>query len=260
MNTQITCRIASEKDASSIVKMFVSDGNPYNWSVEKWVHYYRDYPLRTPYGVIAEDLNTVVGFTGMLPVKINQFNVMQILHTYVHKKYRNLKVITSIYELVDQMCVDQKVDFICGFPNRRFAEVEKLAFGRQIVGSLEFVNLKEIDTSDYSGRYRFCHNNEWYQWKFGKDKDIYIKDYYKDERVYHQLLKTKGDFVICADDHGYSFLNCWQPSRYQSNKAEAWCQIFVVKILNHCVPNEILNIDNWYIEMGDSDAFEYENL
>jgi hypothetical protein len=244
-------RLANKNDAKNIVSLFTSEGNPYHWTLSKWNHYYMNYPEGKPVSVVALD-NGVIGHYGMLPVRINQYNAMLGVHAFVKKEYRGSGVIFNLMYLVNKYCSDNGIDFICGFNNHNFAKICKSILKWNIAGYLLFDDVSYFDNQNYQDRYRFIYSQKWYQWKFGSLKPFYTKEYIKDGKRLTQLLKTNRTNIINDS------INLWNPERYTLTEPDKWNQPFLIKVINNKIDKNVLDIRNWYIEMGDSDTFEYE--
>ena len=256
----IIYRIATDKDIDQLVELFSSDGNPHNWSHKKFHHYYSEYPEGIPISVVADDSGKIVGHFGIFPGQVGSFTVMTSHAAYVNVKYRNTKVIAGILKKIDQICIDLKKDFIWAPANLRFTPVLAAYFNWKTIGYVSFVNVKQYEIEKYTNRYQFSYSDKWYQWKFGEKRDIYLQDYKKDNTTYHQLLKTANTNTVIARDHGLPHLNCWVPTEYSKEKSNGWIQPISIKIINSDIPKDVLDINNWFLEMGDSDAFEWRKI
>jgi len=69
----IIFRIATEKDIHGIVSLFSQEGNAYNWSEERYKHFYQDYPLEGVVSFVAEFKDIIIGHYGILPVVIGNY-------------------------------------------------------------------------------------------------------------------------------------------------------------------------------------------
>ena len=232
-------------------------GNPFNWSLRKWQYYYEDYPDKA-YSVIAESDGRILGHFGFHSVQFGEFNAMLPNAAIIHPSTRNLTILSKILELVDYVCQKEKVDFIWAPANPGFTAVLNKFFKWIKIGYVQFVDVESLDLRDFEDRRRFHYSEDWYQWKFGGKKDTYIQDFEFNDIVHHQLLKSEGKKkLISAKELGYDKLNCWAPSGYSKEQPEGWAQPISVKALNPNLPESILDINNWFLEMGDSDAFEW---
>jgi len=256
----IKYRFSTEKDTDKIVELLSSNGNSFNWSYRKYHYYYSEYPEGKPISIVADDYGKIVGHFGIFPVKVGDLNVMTGHAAYVDVKYRNIKVISGIFKKIDQVCIDLNIDVLWGAANHEFAPVLTGLFYWVTIGYVSFENVKKYEIEKYADRYKFIYSNKWYQWKFSEIKDLYVQDYKKDRTTYHQLLKTMTTKTLIAQDYGFPHFNCWAPKGYSKEKFEGWSQPICIKILNSNVSNDILDIKNWFIEMGDYDAFEWMKI
>jgi hypothetical protein len=158
-----------------------------------------------------------------------------------------------------QFANKNKIDFICGFANNNFTQVLTVLLGWKLVGYLYFDSNELINFKDIHKPYQFNYSDNWYLWKFGSLKSEYLKKYIKNGETFHQLLKIRTPNVIEAKKYGISKINFWNPAKNSQKKLSDsdWTQPFTIKILNPLVSQDILDIKNWHIDMGDSDTFEY---
>lgn len=257
----IEYRKAEVGDSEGIVKLFSEDGNPYNWDLKRWNHYYRDYPEGTPIAFVAVSEHKVIGHYGMLPVKIGSFRAMLGLHALVSKQKRGMEVIGRLLKCCDEWCITHKIDLICAFSNPNFSLVTTRFFGWKEIGNLEFVDCEKIDYRSYMARLRFTYSEKWQDWRFGEKKECFISRYSKDGKDTYQILKNFSKENLKSDDFSVEVLQCWHPTSYHKKRIKGqFTQPFCVKVYNADVSNEVLDINNWFIEMGDSDTFVYSPL
>ncbi|MCP4265422.1 MAG: hypothetical protein GY777_07590 [Candidatus Brocadiaceae bacterium] len=252
----IQYRYSDKEDAEKIVALLSEEGNRYNWSLGRWKHYYLDYPEGKPIEVIAVDNNRVIGHYGLLPVRINQFQAMLGVHAYISAPRRNLNIISNLLKLVDHTAQDCGANFVCAFANPEFTQIITRIFGWQNLGYVSFESANEIELELYQKRYRFCYSKDWYQWKLKTLKTNYIQNYQKDGVCYNQLLKTREIKKLTAKEVGHDQLHCWHPKGYSKEKPFGWSQPFSIKCFTQELPVGLKDIHNWYLEMGDNEAFE----
>ena len=153
-----------------------------------------------------------------------------------------------LLEKVDDFVSADK--FIIGFTNNNFAQVLNRFFGWDILGFLNFSNEASFDDQWRENKNCFVYSSEWYQWKFGENKNYYLQQYEKDGKTYNQLLKT-----LPTTRSFFKQINCWNPYKNTETHYKKWFQPITIK---GCLSLS-RNISDWYIEMGDSDTFEYQN-
>lgn len=256
---KLQIREALDSDITGVVALFCEEGgNPYNWSVAKWRHYYRDYPEGKALSLVVSIKDRIVGHYGMVPVQIGGYIAMLGLHAYVAADQRGLTVISALLKEVDSYCSKHGIALICGFANPRFSIVKTRIFKWNIVCWLGFQ--KEIEEKDLDAarrkRFRFNYSQKWFNWRFGQLQNQYLSRYSGTlETVQKQLLKTTATTSMedIAGAEG------WSPSStYQSDKEGQFCQPFSIRIYDKQLLEEgILDHNNWAIEMGDSDTFQY---
>jgi len=248
MNNLI-CVKAKKSDAESIVNLFTESGsNPYKWNISKWEKYYRMYPEGKPTSFVVKKKDVVIGHYGILPVKINNIHGYLGVHAYVSINSRGLEVIKMLLEKIDELISENK--FIVGFANNNFAQVLKRFFGWDILGYLTFSNEVGFDEKWRENKNCFVYSSAWYKWKFGEKRNYFNQQYVKDGKKYNQLLKT-----FPTTKTFFEKINCWNPSKSTETNHKIWSQPIAIK----GSPSLSRNISDWYIEMGDSDTFEYQN-
>jgi GNAT superfamily N-acetyltransferase len=258
-NTKPVVRVTQAKDVEGIVSLFCETGtNPYNWSVEKWTHYYEDYPDGQPISLVAVINDQVVGHYGMLPVRIGQLSAMLGLHAYVARQQRGLTVISALMKEVDRRCQALGVALICGFANPKFSFVKSTIFKWQIPCWLGFQRgLSSVDIeAGRNKKFSFQYTPKWYEWRFGEKRDQYISKYVDGNGIIHrQLLKVSAETALIQGEE----IEAWTPnSTYQTNQQDQFCQPFSIKVFDQrLISEDVLNHANWSIEMGDSDTFQY---
>lgn len=256
---KLEVRETLESDVEGVISLFCENGeNPYNWSIEKWKHYYLYYPEGEPISFVATIRGKIIGHYGMLPVRIGRHCAMMGLHAYIAADQRGLAVISALMKEVDLKCKKREIALICGFANPNFSIVKTTIFKWKIVCWLGFQ--KGIDNSSMvaarSKKYYFSYSPRWYSWRFGALQNEYVSRYIDPQGNMHkQLLKTTKN--TCLDKIAES--EGWSPiSTYPKNRVGQLCQPFSIKVFDEHLINEgILNHNNWKIEMGDSDTFHY---
>lgn len=256
---KIGVREALDSDVDAIVALFCeAGGNPYNWSRAKWNHYYRDYPDGTPISLVATMNGRVVGHYGIQPIKIGKMPAMLGLHAYVASSLRGLTIISALMKEVDRICLSCGAQLICGFANLKFSLIKSTIFKWKTPCWLGFQSgySEEDVASKRSRKFYFNYSDDWLAWRFGEKKDSYISIYFDSENNRHnQLLKFCDDKLRFESKD----LELWSPrSTYSTKQPDKFCQPFSIKVYNSELINEgILSCENWNIDMGDSDTFQY---
>lgn len=253
----ITCRLAGAIDAPGIVALFSRDGNPFRWSLDKWRHYYADYPEGAALGVVALDEGgQVVGHNGMQPVQVGPYRAMRGMHTYVAEECRDLTVISAVMDRSAEVCAEAGFDFMFGFSNDAFARVSTTLLGWRTLGYLRFVEAEVVDLVRFRHRLRPAYSEAWSRWKFGSARGPFIKSYTREGRTYNQLLHSGGLDEIRASDLQMDRIQYWSPDHYSRTRPDAWCQGVQIRSLRKDLDESVFDIHNWMLEMGDSDTFE----
>ncbi len=253
--------LESEEEATQVVELFSENNNLYNWSLEKWKHFYQNYPEGKPVSFIAVEKGNIVGHYGLLPVVIGGFSSYLGLHAYVATAFRpnGLFVLANIFNKIDSYCQNKGVRFICSFPNPRFSTIITKIFNWKEIINLFFDTAKKYNfNSMKSKKFFFQYSSEWYNWRFGENKSFYISKYYHSCRSRFQILKSNYE-CINSLNLGLPCLEFWNPDKYSCNRKDQFTQPFSVKIYDQKF-DKIFNIDKWFIEMGDSDTFVYNPI
>jgi len=258
----ITFRIATEKDILGIVDLFSQEGNAYNWSEERYKHFYQDYPLEGVVSFVAEFKDIIIGHYGILPVVIGNYNALFGVHAFINQKYRNLKVIRGLFQSLDNWCKDHQIDFICAVPNPDFSLVKSKFFGWKEIFNLGFMTKECFSFSEYHNRELFINYSEdMLLWRFGKVQDVYISKYFREGSWSYQVLYANDDVGLTyANSFGVADFQYWHPDAYFLERKKEFTQPFSIKIFNLEHEEFLTNPNNWFIQMGDSDAFVYTPL
>lgn len=257
-------RDALESDIESIVALFTEDGrNPYGWCPDKWNHYYQDYPEGKPIALIAELNGIVVGHYGILPIQIGNLPAMLGMHAYVLNKYRGLTVISALMQEVDKRCKEQGVAIICGFANPKFSLIQKTFYKWKTPFWLGFKSgLTISDIRRKTASFFFNYSSQWFKWRFGEDLDYYVSLYTDTQgNTKRQLLKIQRGGESLSPETLASYEG-WSPALvFSKQQRDQFCQPFSLKIYDPSLLDEgILEPENWFVEMGDSDTFQYTPL
>ncbi|WP_322003675.1 hypothetical protein [Marinobacter alexandrii] len=255
-------RRATAADNEGIVTLFQEGGNPHNWSSAKWEHYYRDYPEGPTISFVAESGHGIIGHYGLFPVTIGSYQVYMGAHAYVSESVRGLAVISSLMKSLDEFCVAEQIPFIVGFANQRFTTVKTKLFKWKTPLYASFVSTGKFDPGRFQGRpFQFHYSSDWVTWRFGKSGTPVISKYQKQdgEEPVYQLLFTERK--VEARDFDIGEFECWSPEDYSSEPSAVFAQPFSVKIYDKQWSGpDLLDPENWFIQMGDSDTFVFKAI
>jgi len=256
----LAIRQATTADAANIASLFIENGNPYNWTADKWLHYYRDYTEGDAVALIAEVDGKVVGHYGMFPVKLGFYPAFLGMHAYVAEDYRGLSIISPLMREVDRYVKISGAKIICGFANPEFSLIKKTFFKWKILLWLGFkASLEQDDLVHEYAKFYFSYSNNWFRWRFGEEKNAYVSRYVGgDGKSRIQCLKAfPGKPLIPSS----KLVHCegWSPKLYFNKKPErVFAQPFSIKIYdNSLIEKGVYDPSNWFLEMGDSDTFQY---
>lgn len=258
-SNKIVVRDTLETDIEGVVALFCEGGgNPYNWSISKWKHYYHDYPDGKPISLVAEWEGRIVGHYGMLPVRIGLWPAMLGLHAYVASDRRGLAVLSALMRAVDERCQVERVAMICGFANPKFTFIQNRVFKWLTPLWLGFK--KDLGAEDIGDReshpFYFKYSPAWATWRFGFKRATYISRYTDASGCERkQALKT-SESTTAQDLNG---CEGWSPRLiFAVQQPNQFCQPFSIKVYDKGLLNKgVLDFHNWFVEMGDSDTFQY---
>ncbi len=254
-------RPAFQSDARAVVDLLSDNGRSLYWKLEtQWDYFYRDYPEGRPLSLIAEIDGKIIGHYGLLPVKLGKWPAMLGLHAYIAKPYRGLTVLSMLMEEVDRHSVAAGAKAICGFANPHFSLIKKTFFKWKVPFWLGFKSfMTEEDLSRQSAPFYFSYSDAWFDWRFGARQDFYISRYVAaDCIVRKQLLKIPPSGIypsqtILSGCEGWSKYFC-----FNKQQKDQFCQPFSVKAYDQeLIDYGIYEAENWFVEMGDSDTFQY---
>jgi hypothetical protein len=255
-------RRATAADKDGIVRLFQEGGNLHNWSSEKWEHYYRDYPEGSTISFVAESDHQIIGHYGLFPITIGIYQVYMGAHAYVSESVRGLAVISSLMKSLDEFCVAEQIPFIVGFANQRFTTVKTKLFKWKTPLYASFVSTGKFDPDAFQNRpFQFHYSSDWAKWRFGQDGTAIMSKFQKQdgEEPVYQLLYTERK--VEARDFGIAEFECWSPEGYRSEPGADFAQPFSVKIYDkQWSGSNLLDPENWFIQMGNSDTFVFKAI
>jgi hypothetical protein len=251
------------EDAEDIVNLFSGEENLHRWTLQKWRHYYQNYPEGETVFFVAESEQGIIGHYSLFPLVICGEKVYMGAHAYVKETVRGLAVISQLMKSLDEFCVAHNIPFIVGFANQKFTTVKTKLFKWVTPFYASFVTTTRFDPLVFKERsLRFQYSDEWQQWRFGDIAGPVVSQYRKTgcEMPTYQLLYSQVS--VAASDYGLSEFECWKPDGYQRcPDGESFSQPFSLKIYDrHWVGPDLLNPENWFIQMGDSDTFLFEGI
>jgi L-amino acid N-acyltransferase YncA len=252
-------RPATDEDAGGVVELYKKAWTGRQvWTAEKWRSYYAQYPEGLPCILVAEDYTgALVGHLSLLPTRLSTgHKVMMQSHVIVDPNYRDGSVLDKMLDAAKDWASQHEVELIIAYTAYRFSRVLQRLYGWKTIGHLSFVNCAEIDSAHYADRIRFVYGDDWYGWRFGSLDDAYVFDYEHARVQNKQLWKTRTATHISAAALGAAALNCWHPDHYTQEKPPEWSVSLMVFPLVD-VDSKTFNINNWYIEIGDSDIHRH---
>ena len=149
---KLEIRRGTSEDMEEIVSLFSEDGNPHAWSVQKWQHYYEDYPEGQTVVFVAESAEGIIGHYGLFPVIIGGQKVYMGAHAYVTESARGLAVISRLMKALDEFCIDNGIPFIVGFANQKFTTVKSKLFKWKTPVFASFVNTTQFNPAEFEHR------------------------------------------------------------------------------------------------------------
>ena len=257
----VSARRANAEDGPAIVELFQESGNQHGWNMDKWNHYYRDYPEGEVVSFVAEFKGEVVGHYGLFPVTIGGHQSYLGAHAYVRESMRGLAVVSELMKATDEFCLTNLVPFIVGFANPRFNTVKCALFKWKTLFYARFVSKDRFDITDYSERpFKFTYSASWLGWRFGKVKAPIVSKYQRqgDQDPVFQLLYA--DAAVPPSESTCSSFECWPPEGYVSKVETEFAQPIAIKVFTKIsLEADVFEPENWLIQMGDSDTFVFRD-
>lgn len=257
-------RLGTKKDAQGIVELFSEGGNPHNWTIDKWAHYYQNYPEGETITFVAESGGRIIGHYGLFPVVIGGNYVYMGAHAYISESVRGLAVISSLMKALDHFCIKQDIPFIVGFANPRFTIVKTKLFKWNTPLYANFETSAQFNPEKYKTRaFSFSYSDKWINWRFGnKAKSPVISRYQikESENSSFQLLHTTR--MVEAVTFDLPEIEYWNPDKYTKiPEKNHFSQPFSVKIYDkNWSGHDLKDPNNWFIQMGDSDTFIFKAI
>jgi hypothetical protein len=183
-------------------------------------------------------------------------------HAYIAETVRGLAVISRLMKSLDEFCVDHGVPFIVGFANPRFTTVKTKLFKWNTPFYAVFEKCSSFDPEAYKSRQlAFSYSEQWLNWRFGlQASDPVISRHKKSDGdvTSFQLLHTKKS--VEAKSFDLVELEYWNPKGYvKLPEKESFSQPFSLKVYDKNWDGpDLMNPNNWFIQMGDSDTFVFE--
>lgn len=258
---RLSVTVATIRDAEGVVALLSNKGKSRYWKDrEQWFRFYQAYPEGNPVSLIVKDEGEIVGHYGLFPVQIGRWAALLGMHAYVSEEYRGLTVISMLMQEADRYAEQIGAACICGFANPQFSLVKKTFFNWKIPFWLGFTSpVQSSDLSAGNTPFYFSYSEQWYTWRFGSVRSAYFSRYEAaDGSVNKQLLKILPGSELPVDN---ALCGCesWTTRGHFSRKPEGIVsQPFSLKLYDQSLAQAgIYDPESWFIEMGDSDTFQY---
>ena len=219
-----------------------------------WRRFFFGYPGDGAAAFLAvDDQDIPLGHCGFLPTKVSGKPACYQTNAFIAPECRDGDLLRQIVTVGEAHACHHGASFLITFTSKRVAVVFRRLLGWTIVGTIAFTRKEVINPHAFANRLHFQHPPEWYTWRFGEEKNSYVLPYTKDRATTLQAWKTVDGTSLLAPDFGATALDCWHPDGYSSDLASESETCFLVKNISDPVNTDVLNIHNWYIEIGDSD-------
>lgn len=252
--TKIIYRQATPEDAESVVALSQSvSGKQNRWSVDYWKTYYSTYPTGTPFILVAETSDgSLVGHYSLLPVELSFGLGMMQSHIFVHPEFRGVNLLAEFMNRGMDYAKSHSAKVMLAFTQPRFAMVLKRLYGWKLAGHLSFCDYDQVNPGQYADHVRFTPDDAWYKWRFGDLEPPYIFPHNHNDRLHQQLWKSQNGHCVDASKLGFNKINCWQPDHSDTATPPDWGISLVINPITD-ISEKLMDIRNWYIEIGDSD-------
>jgi hypothetical protein len=252
---------ATPGDADGVVALLSNKGTSRYWKGrEQWSRFYQEYPEGNPVSLIVRDEARIVGHYGLFPVRIGAWPALLGMHAFVSEEYRGLTVISMLMQETDRYAKEIGAACICGFANSQFSLIKKTFFNWKIPFWLGFTSpIQHSDLSADNASFYFAYSEQWYAWRFGTQRNTYFSRYEAaDGSVKKQLLKMLPGSVLPSDEALAGCEGWTTRSNFYSKPTGIASQPFSLKLYDRSLLRAgIYDPASWFIEMGDSDTFQY---
>lgn len=202
------------KDSKSIYELF-DKFTPYPRDDKFWVWINRMLSDEKSIIVVGESNEEIIGHYAIIPKKVIINNIMYTagfaIHAFVHPNFRNTFLIFQITKKIYKIAKDKKIDFLYGFANENFRDIQVKADKWKKVSlfsSLEKDALKIIDssytlqeiTNNYSDYYLLSEIIDSQLQKLGGVEFIKNLNYYINRYLNHPHKLYKCFFINKNDE------------------------------------------------------------
>ncbi len=251
----LTCRAARQEDAAAVVDLSRRAYGPrHQWTEERWLRHYFSFPgAEAPLVLVAETANgSLAGHYSLFPARSSRCLLYVQSHIFVCPRYRGPRILNRLIRCGLEWPDRREGSLLIAFTQFRFAQVLQRVFGWKALGYVEFLSCPAIDPTQFAGRNRFEHNDDWFRWRFGDLRERYTFKHQHDGTEHVQVWKTRHGTPVTARELGAPSINCWHPAGYREGRHDGW-GINVSVWQEPDTATELMDIHNWYLEIGDSD-------
>ncbi len=125
--SKITVREYLPGDSVKIYSLF-NEYTPYERDSKFWVWINRLLSDKASIIVVAEHENTIIGHYAVIPKQVTidevSYDAAFAIHAFIHPDFRNGLLIMQITKKTYDLAKDHGIDFIYGFPNESFREIQ----------------------------------------------------------------------------------------------------------------------------------------
>jgi len=235
-----------------------------NFDHQFFQYHYIDFPYRIHSFFLLTDNEKVVGHIAFRENFISSSKAKSCwaMHALIDKNYRNLSNFVYLVRNAEHYLVSYGYDLILAMPNTSAADVYKRCLSWIDLGYVNFSLSSKVSrgaTRDDRIFY-FSKSTEWWNWrlKISKEPKLVCQAFsWKDIKV-SQLLYVAPFYAEDLSD-----LDClmedkpictWDHSNY-TNRSSWWSCRYMARSLTSNLDKGILDLNNWHVDMIDSDAF-----
>jgi hypothetical protein len=240
-----------------------------NWNHQFFLHHYIDCPYQTHSFLLLNCDDNVVGHIAFRETFINASEAKSCwaMHALIDKNYRNLSNFICLVRNAEHHLLSYGYDLILAMPNMSAAEIYKRCLNWKDIGFINFsLSSKVQPSATKDGQlFYFIKTPEWWNWRLKVIKEprlvhqtytwndikisqlLYISSDYSENSI--DLNPLKQDQPICTWDHSnYTTRPSW------------WSCRFMSRPLSKDLNKKIIDLNNWHVDMIDSDAFSCESV
>ena len=261
--------IHDEIEHSRVLVTLMRKNGYLNWCNEFYQYHYVEYPFRVHSFFLLTDQDEIIGHIAFREalVSLHQQGSCWCMHALIDKKHRNLSNFIYLVANAQQFLENIGYKLIFAMPNQSAAAIYAKCLGWNDIGFVNFSLVSKVPSSANKSERSlyFSKTEDWWRWRLRIDNEPghVFQTFHWNGISVSQLLYTASSSTIMPHDLNNFTQNqpicLWDHNNY-TNRASWWSCRFMCKSLVDELDHSILKIENWHVDMIDSDAFYCENV